>query len=53
MATIVKKRGKWFVQIRRSFHKPIYKTFLSKIDAQRYARETEKHLIASIHGIHG
>ena len=42
MATIVKKRGKWFVQIRRSFHKPIYKTFLSKIDAQRYARETER-----------
>ena len=43
MATIVKKRGKWFVQIRRSFHKPIYKTFLSKIDAQRYARETERY----------
>ena len=42
MATIVKKKGKWFVQIRRSFHKPIYKTFLSKIDAQRYARETER-----------
>lgn len=42
MATIVKKKGKWFVQIRISFHKPIYKTFLSKIDAQRYARETER-----------
>jgi integrase len=42
MATIVKKNGKWFVQIRRSFHKPIYKTFISKIDAQRYARETER-----------
>ena len=29
MATIVKKQGKWFVQIRRSFHKPIYKSFIS------------------------
>jgi len=42
MATIVKKRGKWFVQIRRSFHKPIYKTFVSKQDAQRWSRETER-----------
>ena len=42
MATIIKKRGKWFVQIRRSFHKPIYKTLASKLDAQRWARETER-----------
>ena len=42
MATIYKKRGKWGVKIRRSFHKPINKTFISKQDAQRWARETER-----------
>ena len=42
MATISKKRGKWYVQIRRSFHKPIYKAFISKQDAHRWARETER-----------
>ena len=30
MATIFKKKGKWYVQIRRSFHKPIYKSFIAK-----------------------
>ena len=42
MATIVKKKGKWFVQIRRSFHKPIYKTFAAKSDAHKWSRETER-----------
>ena len=42
MATITKKKGKWFVQIRRSFHKPIYKTFVAKPDAYRWSRETER-----------
>ena len=42
MATIYKKRGKWLVQIRRSFHKPIYKSFISKYDAQKWTRETER-----------
>ena len=42
MASISKKSGKWLVQIRRSFHKPIYKVFVSKYDAQRWARETER-----------
>ena len=42
MATITKKKGKWFVQIRRSFHKPIYKTFSAKPDAYRWSRETER-----------
>ena len=42
MATITKKKGKWFVQIRRSFHKPIYKTFSAKADAFRWSRETER-----------
>ena len=30
MATITKKNDKWYVQIKRSFHKPIYKTFSVK-----------------------
>ena len=42
MASLYKKRGKWGVWIRRSFHKPIHKTFISKQDAQRWARETER-----------
>ena len=42
MATIRKKREKWCVEIRRSFHKHISKTFISKQDAQRWARETER-----------
>ena len=42
MATILKKFGKWQVSIRRSFHKPLYKTFIIKQDAQRWGRETER-----------
>ena len=42
MANISKKYGKWYVQIRRTFHKPIYKSFIAKQDAQRWARETER-----------
>ena len=42
MASIYKKRGKWSALIRRSFHKPIHKSFISKQDAQRWARETER-----------
>jgi hypothetical protein len=42
VASFFKKRGKWGVWIRRSFHKPIHKTFISKQDAQRWARETER-----------
>ena len=42
MATISKKFGKWYVQIRRSFHKPIYKSFIAKQDAHKWARETER-----------
>ena len=42
MATISKNKNKWYVQIRRSFHRPIYKSFISKYDAQRWAREAER-----------
>ena len=30
------------MQIRRSFHKPTYKSFIAKSDAQRWSRETER-----------
>ena len=42
MANIRKRLGKWQCQIRRSFHKPLIRTFVSKLDAQRWARETER-----------
>ena len=41
-ATFYKRMGKWGVWIRGSFHKPIHKTFVSKLDAQRWARETKR-----------
>jgi integrase len=42
MANIRKRFGKWQCQIRRSFHKPLIRTFASKLDAQRWSRETER-----------
>ncbi len=42
MESFTRKRGKWLVSIRRSFHRPIYKSFIAKQDAQRWARETER-----------
>ena len=42
MATIRTKNGNWHVEIRRSFHKPIYKSFKTKQDAQRWAYRTER-----------
>ena len=42
MATITKKFGKWFVQVRKAHHKPIFKTLTSKYDAMKWARETER-----------
>ena len=41
MATMEKRSGKWRVQIRRKFTKTISKTFVTKEDADKYARETE------------
>lgn len=42
MATIRKKRNSWCVEIRRTFHKPIYKSFIAKQDAYKWARRTER-----------
>ena len=41
MACIRKHYGKWQVLIRKKFAKPITKTFVSKIAAEKYAREIE------------
>ena len=41
MATIRKRGNKWNVQIRRSRHKPLSRTFLLKSDAVQWARTTE------------
>ena len=41
MATYRKRCGKWHLEIRKKFHKPISKTFALKEDAERYAREIE------------
>jgi integrase len=41
MATIRKLRSKWQVLIRRKYSSPIYKTFIKKEDAVRWARDTE------------
>jgi len=42
MATIRKKRDKWAVSIRRSFHKPLFKSFASKQEAEHWAVKTER-----------
>lgn len=36
--------GKWQVQVRRKGHPPVAKTFLSRLDAQRFARKVESEL---------
>jgi integrase len=41
MATITKRRGNWFAQVRRKGHEPLYQTFKAKADAQAWAREQE------------
>ena len=39
MSTI--RKGKWFVEIRKKYFKPIRKTFEYKLDAEKYAREKQ------------
>ena len=42
MASIRKlKSGRWQVSIRKSNHKKIYKTFIEKAVAKRWAKQTE------------
>ena len=45
MATIRKlENGKWQVSIRKSNHKAIYKTFIEKTVARKWAREVESQI---------
>ena len=44
MAYIRKQKGKWQVIIRKQGHPHIYKTFISKGDATRYAQESERNI---------
>ena len=41
MATIIKRKGKWQVKIRRTNFKQLSKTFITKDNAIKWARETE------------
>ena len=41
MATFRKRCGKWHLEIRKKFHKPISKTFIQKQHGEKYAREIE------------
>ena len=41
MATIRKRKGKWFVEIRKKYFKPVRRTFEYKLDAEKYAREKQ------------
>lgn len=42
MASIRKRRGKWQVQIRRTGHGAVSKTFIARKDALEWARDTER-----------
>lgn len=44
MASLRFRNGKWQVQVRRYGHSPQAKSFQSKSDAQRWARQTEAEL---------
>lgn len=47
MATIRNRNGKWQAQVRRNGHTPRSKSFLSKRDAEKWARQMEAELDAT------
>ena len=47
MAIIRNRNGKWQAQVRMQGHAPRSKSFISKRDAERWARQTETELEAS------
>jgi hypothetical protein len=47
MATIRNRNGKWQVQVRRNGHEPRSKSFISKRDAEKWARQIEAELDAT------
>ena len=48
MAQIVKHGNKWQVRIRKKNHPPIYKTFVSKANASKWAQESERKIEAGL-----
>ena len=48
MATIVKHGKKWQVRIRKKGHIPVYKTFISKHNASKWAQESERKIEAGL-----
>ena len=48
MATFRNRNGKWQVQVRRNGHAPRARSFLSKSDAQKWARRVEAELDAAV-----
>lgn len=50
MATISKRNGKWFVQIRRTGFAARYRTFCSKNEAMAWARHEEGQIDLGLHG---
>ena len=44
MSSIRKRKGKWFVEIRKKYFKPIRKTFEYKLDAEKFAREKQSEI---------
>ncbi len=48
MATLRSRNGKWQVQVRRNGHAPRARSFLSKADAQKWARRVEAELDTAV-----
>lgn len=47
MASILKVDGRWRAQIRRAGHKSIAKSFATKVEAEKWSRQTERDMDAS------
>lgn len=53
MATLRNRNGKWQAQVRIKGHVPRSKSFTSKRDAERWARQTEAELeVSALHTDH-
>ncbi len=48
MATIRNRNGKWQAQVRRNGHAPRFKSFITKRDADKWARQVEAELDATV-----
>ena len=48
MATLRNRNGKWHAQVRRTGYPPRTRSFMSKADAQKWARRIEAELDAAV-----